>query len=49
MFKETIYFGVKLIDSKIIKITLEITETIVATINFFSKTKKGNNPIIKIK
>ena len=49
MFKETIYFGVKLIDSQIIKITLEITETIVAKINFFSKTKKGNNPIIKIK
>ena len=48
-FTETIYFGVKFIDSKIIKITLEKTEIIVATINFFSKTKKGNNPIIKIK
>ena len=34
MFKETIYFGVKFIDSKNIKMTLEITETIVATINY---------------
>ena len=49
ILEETTYLGEKFMDSKTIKITLEIIEIIVAMANFFSKTKKGSNPIIKIK